>query len=83
MLATGKLKVASHLVSWFDEYLSYERGEDGKVIKRMDDLMSATRIGCMSLRYARVLEEAERPESGQSKMAKGLDFLGEKLFGGF
>jgi phage terminase large subunit-like protein len=64
LLSTGRLKVASHLIAWRDEYLAYERDEDGHVIKRMDDLMSATRIGCMMVRAFRVLEEYRDQQSG-------------------
>jgi hypothetical protein len=53
LLSTGRLKVASHLKDWLTEYGMYERDEDGKVIKRADDLMSATRIGC-KLRLAAI-----------------------------
>lgn len=75
MLATGKLKVASHLSAWRDEYLAYERDEDGQVIKRMDDLMSATRVGCMSLRHARVLDEnREAAGFNTGRIAPGRDF---------
>ncbi len=47
----GRLKVAAHLSEWFDEYRMYHR-ENGKIVKLRDDLMSATRYGIMSLRFA-------------------------------
>jgi len=47
----GRLKVASHLDDWFDEYRMYHR-EKGKIVKLRDDLMSATRYAIMCLRYA-------------------------------
>ena len=47
----GRLKVASHLSEWFNEYRMYHR-ENGKIVKLRDDLMSATRYGIMCLRYA-------------------------------
>lgn len=72
LLATGRLKVASHLKAWFDEYSLYERDDQGQVIKRADDLMSATRIGCMMIRAARVLEEhRESINRGQPQYARG------------
>jgi hypothetical protein len=52
--ATGRLKVAAHLTEWFDEYIGYHR-VDGLVHKVDDDLLSATRIGLMDLRYAKPL----------------------------
>jgi hypothetical protein len=51
-LADGKLRVARHLHEWFGEYRMYHRGEDGLVNKINDDLISATRILCMSIRRA-------------------------------
>lgn len=50
-METGRLKVFDHLASWFEEFRIYHR-KDGKVVKQMDDLMSATRYGIMMLRHA-------------------------------
>jgi phage terminase large subunit-like protein len=52
--ASGRLKIAKHLTDWWSEYLDYHR-EGGLVVKMNDDLMSATRIACMDIRYAKVL----------------------------
>lgn len=52
-IQTGRLKVASHLENWFEEYRMYHR-EKGLVVKEFDDLMSATRIGVMMLRHAKI-----------------------------
>jgi hypothetical protein len=52
--ATGRLKVASHLNEWFDEYIGYHR-VDGLIHKVDDDLLSATRVGLMDLRFAKPL----------------------------
>ena len=49
---TGRLKVFSHLNEWFEEFRLYHR-KDGKVVKEMDDLMSATRYALMMIRFAR------------------------------
>ena len=48
---TGRLKVASHLEEWLDEFRLYHR-KDGRIEKIYDDLLSATRYGIMMLRYA-------------------------------
>ena len=53
-MQTGRLKVASHLNDWWEEFRLYHR-EDGKIVKEGDDLMSATRYGIMCLRYARII----------------------------
>ena len=50
-MQTGRLKVASHLHEWFEEYRMYHR-KDGKVVKEKDDLMAATRYGMMMIRHA-------------------------------
>ena len=50
-MQTGRLKVASHLIDWFDEFRLYHR-KDGKVVKEYDDLLSATRYAIMGLRFA-------------------------------
>lgn len=63
-LASSKLRVAAHLTEWFQEYRMYHR-IGGLVNKINDDLMSATRILCMSIRKAKELQN-HRPwfESG-------------------
>jgi len=60
-MKSGRLKVFRILTEWFDEFRLYHR-QDGKVVKEFDDLMSATRIGMMMLRFAKVNEEQELPE---------------------
>lgn len=50
----GKLKVASHLSPWFEEYRFYHR-KDGKIVKIRDDIMSATRILVMMKRFAKAV----------------------------
>lgn len=59
-MQSGRLKVFSHLHQWFDEFRLYHR-LDGKVVKMMDDLMSATRYLIMMLRYAEIDEDYEDP----------------------
>lgn len=48
----GKIKVAAHLSDWFEEYRFYHR-DKGLIVKKNDDMMSATRIGVMARRLAR------------------------------
>lgn len=55
-MQTGRLKVAKHLNDWWEEFLLYHR-EEGKVVKEMDDLMSATRYAMMMLRFATTKKE--------------------------
>ena len=57
-MQTGRFKVFRHLSEWFEEFRLYHR-EDSKIVKLMDDLLSATRYGVMMLRYARIVEDPE------------------------
>lgn len=50
-METGRFKVFSNLTDWFREKGIYHR-KDGKIVKRMDDLMDGTRYGYQSLRFA-------------------------------
>jgi phage terminase large subunit-like protein len=50
-MQTGRLKVFSHLEDWFQEFRLYHRKE-GLIVKKRDDLLSATRYGVMMMRYA-------------------------------
>ena len=52
--ATGRLKIAQHLGEVFDEYRGYHR-VNGLVHKVDDDLMSAIRVLCMDIRFAKAL----------------------------
>jgi len=51
-MKTGRFKVFSHLLEWFEEFRLYHR-KDGRVVKEGDDLLAATRYAVMMLRYAR------------------------------
>lgn len=70
-MRTGRLKVAAHLVDWLDEFRTYHR-KDGQIVKVRDDLMSATRIAVMDLRFAKEISDRRlgpghmrrRPRSG-------------------
>lgn len=42
-LSTGRLKVFSSLKNWLAEYRMYHRDKNGKVVKKFDHLMDATR----------------------------------------
>ena len=50
-MQTGRLKVFSHLNDWFQEFNLYHR-QDGLIVKKDDDLISATRYGVMMRRHA-------------------------------
>lgn len=70
--STGRLKVAKHLSDWFAEYTNYHR-KDGLLVKKHDDLMSATRVVVMAKRFAGLRQQA--PGKGRhQQIAEGLDF---------
>ncbi len=50
-MQTGRLQIADHLFDWFEEFRLYHR-LDGRIVKKFDDLMSATRYMLMCLRFA-------------------------------
>lgn len=83
--ALGKLLVAKHLHEWFLEYQNYHYA-DGKVEKRDDDLMSATRMLVMGIRHARALTPERRlGQRGASQLVRGHDccpFCGKVHDGG-
>jgi hypothetical protein len=58
-MEAGKFKVFRHLNDWFEEFRLYHR-KDGKVVKEMDDLMSATRYAIMMLRYAIAIKQMNK-----------------------
>lgn len=60
-MQSGRLKVFSHLEEWLDEVRYYHR-KDGLIVKERDDLMDATRIAWMSLRYAEPAAWADMDE---------------------
>jgi phage terminase large subunit-like protein len=51
MMESGRFKVFDHLNLFFEEMRLYHR-KDGLLVKVRDDLMSASRIGIMDLRFA-------------------------------
>lgn len=50
-MQTGRLKVASHLEQWWEEFRLYHR-KDGLIVKLNDDILCAMRYGIMMLRHA-------------------------------
>lgn len=50
-METGRWKVFRHLNDWFEEFRLYHR-KDGRVVKEMDDLLSASRYALMMKRHA-------------------------------
>ena len=66
-MESGRFKVFGHLNDWFEEMRIYHR-QDGKIIKKHDDLMAATRYGVQSLRYSRTLSFEPRPRYAEGSL---------------
>ena len=67
-METGRFKVFNTEAEWFREKGLYHR-KDGKIVKRMDDLMDATRYAYQSQRFADV---RPIPQTHRQKVPTGL-----------
>lgn len=47
-MQSGRFKVFADLEGWFSEFRVYRRGRDGRIVKRHDHLMDATRYAVVS-----------------------------------
>jgi hypothetical protein len=63
----------SHLTEWFEEFRGHHRNDKGDIVKLYDDLMSATRIGIMSLRFARQVPLGGKAPPRQSNIELNTD----------
>lgn len=52
-METGRWKVFSTCPKWLEEYRQYHRDEKGKIVKLMDDLISASRYAMMMIRFGK------------------------------
>jgi hypothetical protein len=64
LLVSGQLKVMASLTNWFREFRKYHRDDkgSGKIVKRDDHLMDATRYLTVSGRL--LMRTAPEPVSG-------------------
>ena len=53
----GAFYIASHMSELGEEFLSYHRDEDYKIVRLRDDLLSATRYAFMMRRQGKMLDE--------------------------
>ncbi len=65
-MQSRRLRVFEHLGEWFEEFRMYHR-KDGLVVKKMDDLMSATRYALMMKRAAKTEVECKGNPWGPSR----------------
>ncbi len=75
-MQTGRFKVFSNCDDFFQEFRMYHR-KDGKVVKKMDDILSAVRYGLMMKRKAKVraVQQTARVQSFRSSVP-GMGMLG-------
>jgi hypothetical protein len=59
-METGKFKVFAPLLDWFEEFRLYHC-KDGKIVKKGDDVLAATRYGVMMLRFAEQIYRKAQP----------------------
>lgn len=48
LISAGRFKVQAHCVDWLKEFRMYQRDQHGRIVKRDDHLMDATRYGVIS-----------------------------------
>lgn len=67
-LSTGRLKIFKGvLAAWEEEYLMYQRDEAGKVVKKNDHLMDATRYAIQTgLKFSKPVQQS-RPVNAASR----------------
>nr|BAR33231.1 terminase large subunit [uncultured Mediterranean phage uvMED] len=63
---TGRLKVFDNLDPWYEEYRRYHR-KDGKIHKKNDDLMDATRYAAISVTRFGQNEVEQQPQEGLNR----------------
>ncbi len=59
-MQTGRWKVFRSCVGWLGEFRTYHR-KDGRIVKLVDDRISASRYACMMLRLAATRPNADGP----------------------
>jgi hypothetical protein len=82
-MTTNRFKVASTQGIWFEEFRAYHR-KNNQVVKLYDDLMSATRVGIMALRFAKQgpLGSKRPPRSSAPQFARTeFDLFSGRPFG--
>ena len=71
-MMTGRLKVFSTCVGWFEEYRSYHRNEKGEIVARNDDALKASFYALMMVRYAKSWNEYTRSFHNVVTLPTGL-----------
>lgn len=63
-MQTGRWKVFSNVVEWFEEFRLYHR-KDGKIVKERDDIISSSRYALMMKRFAET-RKIDKPKRRRS-----------------
>jgi hypothetical protein len=77
-METGKFKVFSSLLDWFEEFRLFHR-KDGKVVKEGDDLLAATRYGIMMLRFAEQIYRRSKPHRSNENRRRSAPAQGRPV----
>lgn len=64
-MQTGRLYVFRELHDWQEEFMLYHR-KDGLIVKEHDDILSATRVGCIMRRIGKTKIESVAPKKPTS-----------------
>jgi phage terminase large subunit-like protein len=70
-LSTGRLKVFDTLRNWVSEFRKYHRDEKGRIVKKDDHLMDATRYWWMSGRDRAEVPASEKSEELLERLRRG------------
>jgi len=73
-MVTGRLKVFRHLNDWFKEKAMYHT-KDGNLVRKNEDIMSASRYAVMSIRHARAKVSFRNNVRVMRGAVDPLDFL--------
>lgn len=74
-LSTGRLKVFRSLQNWLYEFRLYRRDEKGRIVKKDDHLMDATRYLVMGLDHAKTKPAEQAKEFGFGSMGGGGSWM--------
>lgn len=71
----GRLKVVRTCNNFLREKRTYHRKPDGRIVKLMDDVISAARYGVMMIRHARVAPRDRRHGLHMDRTKNGVPYL--------
>ena len=69
-MQSGRWKVFANCGAWLEEFRLYHR-KDGLVVKKIDDVISASRYAMMMLRFAVRPQDALRAQLGAYGRSQG------------